>query len=84
MWRGVLFVCLFFVLRTRTFIFVKQWKACFERKTAEKLGDFAEGWHSVCSYVCSSTDIRRTFICTGIKVWAFLQSQSQPRRQEFH
>lgn len=74
----------FLFLRTRAFIFVKQWKVCFEHKTAEKLGDFAEGWHSVCSYICSSTDIRRTFICMGIKVWAFLQSRSQPRVWEFN
>lgn len=35
-------MCVFSVLRTSTFIFVKQQDACREHKTTEKMGDFAE------------------------------------------
>lgn len=44
-------MCVFSVLRTSTFIFVKQQDACLEHKTTEKMGDFAEEWDSVGSCV---------------------------------
>lgn len=40
-------MCVFSVLRTSTLISVKQWEACLERKTTEKMGDFTEEWDSV-------------------------------------
>lgn len=40
-------MCVFSVLRTSTFIFAKQWEACLEHKTTEKMGDFTEEWDSV-------------------------------------